>query len=435
MSLGITAPDPANGQDASIPEFLKGPGKECSTCGTHYPPDFLVCPRDATPLGVTEQRQDPLIGTVVGATYRLKRVLAAGGMGRLYEAEHVRLERRFAVKVLHSCFAHDPSANTRFEREVRAIARIRSDYVVDVVDLLRTVDGRPCIVAELLDGRDLQRRLDRGGPISLREAIRITRHTCRGLAAAHAQGIIHRDLKPSNIFLTRGADGRPVARVLDFGVAKFQGDPGVTKTGAVIGTPAFMSPEQARGHGDVDPAYDIYGVGALLYRMVTGRAPYIASDASSVVAQVLKGPPRRPSELNPSIPSSLEGIILRAMAREPEHRYRTVMNLERDLTRLVEGTTAASTEMSRAATTDTQPTAARPARRWMEQWASLSCMSFLGLEVIAGVTWWALEESPPFGLGARLGLAAIFGVGLMLKRDGERTPHPVARRRRSAPQD
>ncbi|MCZ7684828.1 MAG: serine/threonine protein kinase [Sandaracinaceae bacterium] len=280
--------------------------RRCRTCGEEYLSDYLVCPRDATPLGLDREAEDPLLGVVLAGTYRIVRSLGRGGMGRLYEAQHTRLDRRFAIKVLHEAQSRSRDATLRFEREARVLSRIRSDHVLDVVDVLRTPDDRTAIVTARLEGEDLKARLDRVGKLEIGEAIALARQVCRGLAAAHAQGVVHRDLKPSNLFLDSGADGRTTVKILDFGVAKLAGEPELTRAGAVVGTPAYMAPEQARGSSEVDERADLYAVGAVLYRMVTGRSPYMAEEPAALLATLLHEAPPRPRSIDRTIPVGLE---------------------------------------------------------------------------------------------------------------------------------
>ena len=296
-----------------------------------------MCPRDATPLGAEPTREDPLLGCVLGATYRITRVLGRGGMGRLYEAEHARLGRRFAVKVLSESHADKADAVRRFEREARALARIRSDFVLDVSDVLRTPDGRLAIVTQLLEGEDLQRRLDRCERLPVAEAIAIARQICRGLSAAHAVGIVHRDLKPSNLFLCATTDAQLAVRILDFGVAKLADDDDVTRTGVVLGTPAYMAPEQARGSANATVQSDVYAVGAVLYRMLTGRMPFDGEDAAATLTALLRSGPKRPRAIVREIPPALELLVQRAMSRAPEERPRSALELESALSALVPG--------------------------------------------------------------------------------------------------
>ncbi|HWM84917.1 MAG TPA: serine/threonine-protein kinase, partial [Kofleriaceae bacterium] len=268
-------PSGPSAYDATIMAEPGAPGRQCGKCGAWYPPDYAVCPRDATPLdAVAGAHGDPLVGAILGGSYRITRVLGEGGMARLYEAEHVSLHRRYAVKVIHEYLARRPQLLARFEREARAASRIRSEYVVQVIDIQRTADNRPCIVAELLEGEDLQSALQQGGSMSPEQAVPLMRQICRALAAAHACGVVHRDLKPSNVFLCRDAGGWIRAKILDFGVAKLTGDRELTSIGAVVGTPAYMAPEQAKQAAEAGPLADIYAAGAVLYRMLTGHLPY-----------------------------------------------------------------------------------------------------------------------------------------------------------------
>jgi len=308
--------------------------RQCAKCGGWFPADYAVCPRDATPLGQVGAGAitDPLVGAILGGSYRLTRALGEGGMARLYEAAHLSLDRRYAVKVIHEHLARRPELLARFEREARAASRVRSEHVVQVLDLATTADGRPCIVAELLDGEDLQAALKRTGPMGASEAIPIVRQICRALAAAHACGVVHRDLKPSNVFLARDPAGVVTAKILDFGVAKLIGDRELTSTGAVVGTPAYMAPEQAQQAHEAGPLADIYAVGAVLYRMVTGQLPYGGSTSTTnPLVRLLHEEPARPRELVPSIPAGVEAVIQRAMARDPRARPQTAEELEAEL--------------------------------------------------------------------------------------------------------
>lgn len=310
------------------------PRRRCGTCGERFPPDYLVCPRDATPLGVAADPNDPLLGVVLAGSYRITRLLGKGGMGRLYEAEHTRLPRRLAIKVIHDHYADNVDAVARFEREARAAALIDSDHVLDILDVVRTPDDRPCIVAERLEGEDLQVRLDRHVRLSLRESLRIARQLCRGLAAAHAVGVVHRDLKPSNVYLAASAHGHETAKILDFGVAKLLDRPDITRPGAIVGTPAYMAPEQARGAARVDARADVYGVGAVLYRMLTGHAPYEASDPNASLARLLHEPLAPARRWLPDLPEDVEALLERTLARDPDARPADALALERALCQL-----------------------------------------------------------------------------------------------------
>jgi eukaryotic-like serine/threonine-protein kinase len=199
--------------------------------------------------------------------------------------------------------------------------------VVRLVDVLRTSDGRPCLVTELLEGEDLQSRLDRAGKATVAQAIPIARQICQAVTAAHAVGVVHRDLKPSNVFLCQGPDG-PLVKVFDFGVAKLAGDDKLTQTEAVMGTAAYMAPEQARRAADAGPLADVYSVGAILYHMLTGEPPYGNVPALSRFALVLHEEPARPRSIDASIPAGVESVIQHAMARDLASRIPSALELE-----------------------------------------------------------------------------------------------------------
>jgi serine/threonine-protein kinase len=273
--------------------------------------------------------EDRLVGTVLSNTYRVVRILGEGGMGRVYEARHTRIANKsFAVKALHPEFARRKDVLERFQREVEAAASISSPYVVGVFDVGETDDGRPYLVSELLHGEELGDYLDKVSMMSIPPAVRIIRQICKALAAAHAQGVVHRDIKPENVFLSGDALA-PSIKVLDFGISRLEGRGGntLTKTGMVMGTPSYMSPEQARGER-VDTRTDVYATGAILYRTVTGKIPFDKEDATATLAAVLMEEPEPPRAIAPHIPEHLELIIQRAMARSPEDRYQTIEELD-----------------------------------------------------------------------------------------------------------
>jgi serine/threonine protein kinase len=295
-----------------------------------------VCPQDATPLE-DAQEQDPLIGAVLADTYHILRLIGEGGMGRVYEAQHTRLaNRRLAVKLLHDEMARQPDILTRFEREAEAASTIAHPNVVEVLDVHRLEDGRPYIVCEYLEGEELGTLLDRVGELPVETAVRIVRQICRALMAAHDRGIVHRDVKPENVFLV-GDPRSPRVKVIDFGISKqSDGSSNLTRTGMVMGTPAYMAPEQARGE-HVDFRADIYAVGGILYRAVTGQKPYDGEDGAQVLTLVLTEEPKRPRTVTPTVPEALEVVIQRAMARHPDERHASMAELEAELAELDPG--------------------------------------------------------------------------------------------------
>jgi eukaryotic-like serine/threonine-protein kinase len=398
----------------------------CPTCHRSYPDEFAVCPLDATPRRVSSEgsvASDPLIGEVLGKTFRVQKVLGQGGMARLYEAEHLRIDSHFAIKVIHDDLARDPALLARFEREARAAGKINSEHVVRLVDVLRTADGRPCLVTELLEGEDLQAMLDRVGKIGPNLAIPIARQICQAVAAAHAVGVVHRDLKPSNVFLCKSRDGIPMVKIFDFGVAKLDDDDKLTRTDAVMGTAAYMAPEQAKRAADAGPLADVYSIGAVVYHMLTGEPPYGNVPAVSRFALVLHEEPTRPRAIEPRIPEGIEAVIQHAMARERSARIATAMDLEAQLAMFDKRTTT-----QRVATTAKQPvvdprTAEQSAERIalrakvtrpVAGFVAVASSIAAGLWLAALLT--ALIEPTSGGergLIALLGLAAIGAVGML----------------------
>ena len=238
-------------------------------------------------------------------------------MGDLYVGQHLRLDRPVALKLLSADFKSSEIARARFEREARVTARIDSPFVVDVLDVFEA-DGRPCLVAELLEGEDLQRCLQKRKRLELREVLTLAVQLGRGLAAAHRAHIVHRDIKPSNVFLTdRGA------KLIDFGVAALSegdADNPITRTGAVLGTPAYMAPEQVGNARHADARSDVYGVGAILYRALSGKPPYRGAP-TQVLGAILDGPPEPLEERCPELPFAVVDLVQHAMERNPTDRF------------------------------------------------------------------------------------------------------------------
>jgi serine/threonine protein kinase len=372
----------------------------CPACGARYPADFRVCPRDATPLEDAPSDEDPLLGQLLDGNYEVVRVIGEGGMGRVYEARHTRLHtKRFAVKVLHHELAREPEVVTRFQREAEAASVLTHPNVVGVYDVNTSADGRPYIVAELLQGEDLGKYLDRMGRLPVTEAVRIVRQVCHALGAAHAAGIVHRDVKPENVFL---AGPNAAVKVLDFGISKVsEVSDGLTKTGTVMGTPDYMAPEQARGDR-VDARADVYAVGAILYRALTGRKPFDGTDPMAILTAVLTQEPERPSTLQPTIPLSLELIVQRTMAKLPSERFESMELLEQALAPF----DATETELEAPA-----PVAAPPFNRPASSLLEQAARTLLATPV-PGTVQDALEETARNVRLARPGLVFFTALGL-----------------------
>lgn len=249
--------------------------------------------------------------------YRVMKALGRGGMGLVYLAFDERLERQVALKVMLPHVAADASAKARFLREARAAARISSDHVVQIFEA-DEIDGVPFIAQQYLQGCPLHQHLQEGGPPSVRQVVRVARETAVGLAAAHALGLVHRDIKPANIWLEGG--GR--VKILDFGLAKpveVVGDDHITPTGAVLGTPAYMAPEQGMGKS-VDGRADLFSLGCVLYQLVTGRVPFARTTLMGTLTAVATEEPTAVRELNPRVPPDLATLVHRLMAKEADDR-------------------------------------------------------------------------------------------------------------------
>lgn len=260
----------------------------------------------------------------IAGKYRVERMLGEGGMGSVYVAEHVDLEKKVAVKLLHESFTDDQVFLQRFKREARAAAAVEHDNVVTVFDTgTDPVDDTPYIVMELLQGEGLSSVLRRERKLSESQAASIAMQILAGLGAAHAKGVVHRDLKPANVFVAQGSDGSTRAKILDFGISKYAQDAatGLTQEGAVIGTPHYMAPEQVKGRADVDHRADLYAVGVMLYRMATGKLPFAAPKAKQVYEKILKGDPNLPREVNPELSAAIESVILHAIHPDIDERY------------------------------------------------------------------------------------------------------------------
>lgn len=223
----------------------------------------------------------PETGEMLEGKYRVERVIGEGAWGEVLEATNVRIKRRVAIKILRAQYASNPAMVQRFEREALASTHIESQHVVQIFDAGVLADGRPYMVMEFLVGEDLGKRIDKApdNRIPLLEAVGFTIQAARGLAAAHSANIFHRDMKPSNIVIAKTKAGREVAKIVDFGISKLLNDQegmSNTQTGTIMGSPVYMSPEQARGSKNTDDRSDIYSLGVVLYVCVTGRTPFVA---------------------------------------------------------------------------------------------------------------------------------------------------------------
>jgi serine/threonine-protein kinase len=271
----------------------------------------------------------PLVwpGAVIAAKYKLNAVIGEGGMGSVWSATHLGLGQPVAIKFISKDFIRSAEALRRFDAEARAAAQLRSRHVVQVFDTGTLEDGTPYIAMEILHGETLQSRVHRAGPIPLREGVEIVRQCCRALSRAHAAGIVHRDIKPDNIFLAQSSDddGGYLVKILDFGIAKMglneQSAQGATRTGAVLGTPLYMSPEQARGLKTIDHRTDLYSLGLVAYTLFTGNLAFSSESFGDLLLQICTAPLPSLGAGAPWLPPAMDPWFQRACAREPQERF------------------------------------------------------------------------------------------------------------------
>lgn len=274
------------------------------------------------------------LGDVVAGKYRLEKLLGRGGMGEVYEARHVVVGRRFAVKFLHAHLARGRDAATRFTREARAAGELDSPHIAAVLDFDTTPDGSPFLVMEYLTGESLAATLSREKQLPVRRALAILLQICEGLDVAHQAGIVHRDVKPDNVFVTKPKDGAELIKILDFGVAKLT-DPEasghVTQSGAVLGTPFYMAPEQARGEKSVDLRVDVYAVGVLAYELFSGQKPHPGAGYNAILAHILTQPVTPLATLCPELPPGLVAVVERALSFDAARRQSSAALLATEL--------------------------------------------------------------------------------------------------------
>jgi|SoiMethySBSTD1v2_1073268.scaffolds.fasta_scaffold00828_6 eukaryotic-like serine/threonine-protein kinase len=270
-------------------------------------------------------------GDVVAGKYLVGDVIAYGGMGVVVSATHQELRSDVALKIVRSELATDEALVARFLNEARAAASLKSEHVARVIDCGKLDSGAPFLVMEHLEGEDLRARFERGGALPIEEVVDYVLQVCEGLAEAHAAGIVHRDIKPENLFVTTSVCGRPIVKILDFGISKRitqnLNRRCLTVPGMSIGSPWYMSPEQTRASTKVDERTDLWSLGVVLYELLTGRRPFEGETIGVVSAQVLMRDPEHPCSLRPEIPATLGAAILRCLDKDPDGRFHNVGGL------------------------------------------------------------------------------------------------------------
>jgi serine/threonine-protein kinase len=346
-----------------------------------------------------EPPPDPLLGQTIDGRYKVEKMLGQGGMGIVYKAQHVILQKALAVKVLRADVSKDQEIMSRFRQEAQSASAIGSQHIIDISDFGQLPDGSTYFVMEFLGGRELTKVIESDRPIPPERVVDIGSQLCDALGAAHDRGIVHRDMKPDNVFLIKRGGSDDFVKVLDFGIAKVGGASSkLTKAGQVFGTPHYMSPEQCAGQG-VDHRTDIYALGVILYELACGKVPFDADNLMGILTKHIYEKPIPLHQLPPpvEVPPGLEAVILRCLEKSPDHRYQTMAEVKADLSAFAAGRTpnAVVNAVDRTTGARIDPT------------GQLSA-----LQVEVGRAGEPPPSKMPMILGAVVGLVALAGVAL-----------------------
>jgi serine/threonine-protein kinase len=389
-------PAPAEAEASSVTPVLPAPA---ATPAPASSPALAAAPVAAPKSDATF---DSLLGATLAGRYEIVRRIGEGGMGAVYEARHVVIGKRVAVKVLLEKFLTKSDFVARLLQEARLASSIGHENIVDVTDFGTTDDGRSFVVMEFLEGEALSQLVMREAPLPVERSLRIARQVASALGAAHAKGIYHRDVKPENVYLVRRGEADFV-KVVDFGISKAvkQGGPGgndeggeayrLTHTGLLLGTPLYMSPEQARGDEDLDHRVDIWALGVMMYECLTGEVPFRANNYLGIISQVLTHTAAPPSTVRPElgIPDAVEAVVMRAMAKDRTARYGAMADLERDLERLLAGDQNVGLPLAEEGGA---PRAVAPPRRWH---LGVAAALVLGVAVSVALRRTPVVDAPP----------------------------------------
>ncbi len=371
--------------------------------------------------GLTEMPVE--VGQILAGKYKVEDVLGIGGMGVVVAARHIQLDQRVALKFLRPEAMQSKEAVERFQREARSAVRLRSEHVAKVTDVGTLDSGAPYMVMEYLEGADLSRVVQATGSISIEESVHFVLQACEAIAEAHSLGIIHRDLKPQNLFVTRRVDGKPLIKVLDFGISKTldsQAGLSLTRTSSIMGSPLYMSPEQMRSSKNVDQRSDIWALGVILYELLTGRVPFEAEAIPELCLKVVQDPVEPPKKLRPEISEGLSAVVVKCLEKEPNHRFDNVAELGAAL--------EPYSEMARGSSERIAATLHVPSRPPMVSISAISSSS--NPKVKTGDTAWGTTQAlearrkrmPLIAGGAVVGVLAIVGVAFALKSNGSSKP-------------
>jgi len=312
--------------------------KICPQCGAEYELDQRFCPQDGTTLRLRNETGD-LVGCIIADRYHVLRKLGEGGMGQVYLAEHVKMGRKSALKVMNPAMVKDADAISRFNREASNASRINHPHVAAIYDFGETSDGIIYLAMEFVDGPPLTKLIEAEGPLPPARAASIVRQAADALSVAHEMGIVHRDLKPDNIMIARARDGGDDVKVVDFGIAKAADNIAqkVTKTGLVVGTPEYMSPEQLAGD-KLDGRSDIYALALVAFNILTGKLPFPAETVQESMIMRLTESPRKLAEMRPDVAwsSEVQACLDKALERDVSARYQSATDFGRGLSRTLE---------------------------------------------------------------------------------------------------
>jgi serine/threonine-protein kinase len=307
--------------------------KKCPACSQLFAETAVFCPNDGKKLVDEEESGDKFIGLVLDAKYQVDRLIGKGGMGNVYEAKHLHMGLPVAIKILHPHLVTDSTAVERFRREARSARTVNHPNAISIMDFGVTSDNILYLAMELINGISLQEVLKKETTIDFTRAVKMMHQVCLAVDAAHQKAIIHRDLKPDNILILDYGTPAEKVKVIDFSIAKMKEsgkDPNLTSAGVVVGTPQYISPEQAQGL-ELDSRSDIYSLGIILYQMLTGNVPFTGKTSAMLLMQHIQAKPKPPREVKPEIPLKLEAVILKALSKQAKDRQQTAAELAKEL--------------------------------------------------------------------------------------------------------
>ncbi len=372
-------------------------------------------------MSSTPPPADPRIGMVLQDRYRILRKLGDGGMGSVYEGEHLGIKRRVAIKVLHAQYAQNKEITARFQREAEAATSIGHPHIVEVTDMGSFPDGTAYMVLELLSGRDWAKDIKEQGPQPLGKVVHILSQVCDALGAAHAKGIVHRDMKPENIYLIERHGDPCFVKILDFGISKIidqdQSDRSLTQTGTALGTPYYMAPEQCQGKKDVDPRADVYSLGVILFQALTGQYPFDDESYPMLVLKICTEPPPQLSAFRADLPPEMQEILHRTLAKSREHRFGSAAELKAALAPFLGHTQAPVLAANAPRTSLHGPSVLEGARAATPTGTAVLETPAPRVSSVPSATPYPLAPPPSnrgliFGVVAMLGLIVLVGGGL-----------------------